>query len=244
MHICSLPFPEVKEEAATNEDELSEWLHSKVDPFARADKPPKYHPNIYFQEFYYEFDKGKDTSVSTVVEERLQRQGMDMQSSTSMMSLENEMKDKKGDPQVKFNAMISKIMGMVKKLQTTINNTESALPGLKRTIPTLSFKQIRDGLSQSRDYKEDCLYRVEDWKAEGWQPQQGDETMDAMTQMHKNLMEHSQALVEALKTHQQPVIKEAPSEDGDVDSGARLFMKTMNAKQKMLPLSLQLSLAF
>ena len=205
-------------------EELKAWFLEKVAPYARQDKPPKKHTNFYFEEHYFEFEKGKDTSVDTKVAESMQREGADMQAGTSMLALEdNKNKDKK-DPELKQKAMISKVANMVKRLGTCISQTESSLPAIKRQASPQSFKQLRDGLSQARDFKEECLYYLDDVKAQGWVPESSEQIMDYLTDMLKDIQDHVQALGEATK-QQGPIVKKDTEADDVADPDARLPIK-------------------
>ena len=190
-------------------------------PFVNPAYPPKVHPeNFRLSEYYYERDKGKETSRKTTLSERVERKGCDAGSASSMLSLDDGQKPGKVvDVGQKHRQALSRAQHHMKRLASTISSTEQQLPSLKRRIGEKAFAVLRKGVTQAREYKERCLDEMEDYKAVP-DEQHAQDIITSLTEMNKGLQEHVGALVEAVKAMETSIIKQPPGEDRDSNAAS------------------------
>ena len=215
----SLSLPQVKETDFLSDAEQEKWMLDKVSPFISAEQPARVNKDNYkLSEYYFEHSKGKDTCFSTVVEESLSRTATDLAAGTSILQVEGSEGScqRRVDPEIKHKQMIGKVQAMARKLGTSIGSTESALPSLKRKLDATNYTCLKRGLQQSRDYKEQCLDKLEDLKVIGEEQMQ--DAGELMLVMNKELKEHAEALQDALKAHEVAHIKKPPEEASVADA--------------------------
>ena len=160
--------------------------------------------------------------MRSTIEESLKRASTDLQSSAALLNGEPDTKAKKGDPEQKHKTMVNKVAAIMKKLGAAILTTEGALPRLRRRIPPTMYDKLKKGLVQARDFKEESMDKFEDLKKID-DANMIDEMILGLGELHKELLEFTDALQEALKANS-PIIKEAPAEEGG-DPDARLPVK-------------------
>ena len=155
----------MKESYFSTEDQQWKWFKAKVEPFESAEHPARRHgDNWMLSEYYFEHKKGKETAVTSTIEESLKRASTDLQSSAALLNVEPDTKAKKGDPEQKHKTMVNKVSAIMKNLGAAILTTEGALPRLRRRIPPTMYNKLKKGLVQARDFKEESMDKVEDLK--------------------------------------------------------------------------------
>ena len=211
----------MKETDFANDAEQEKWMMGKVAPYARDDMPPivfEGGQNFKLDEYYFEHSKGKDVATITCVEEDLSRTASDMNAGAAILQLEAAGVGKKTiSPEEKHKQLLGKLQGLIKRLGATIGSTESSLPSLKRKLSSTTFGALKQGLHQSRDFKEQCLDRIEDMKVTPVDKLDGE--CETMIEMQREVKEHTEALMEVVKSHsQQAPIKRPHDEASDADA--------------------------
>ena len=181
-----------------SEQEMEAWCNGKWDACASPSHPPRLHlSNWLLHEKWYTFYKGKDEDKEACLEEKLERRGKDLASGVSALSLE-DMKPKGKSMQEKYKIASTKVVMLLNKFNRALAAAETSLPPMKRQLPMDAYAKRKSGVMACRSMKDSIMDELEDLKQCPDEPILLEEQMGRLEVMQKELVEHLDALQEAM----------------------------------------------
>ena len=209
-----------------NDQEASEWAEKKFLECRRDDKPDKPFPaNWKLSERWFSFDKGRDKSAETVLEESLARSSNDLSSSMSALG-DKDQNPKKRSPAGMRKTSLNKTTQLASRLARSLASCEASLPSKRRALAPSEYQLLRDGLCACRLARDQALDDIEDLRALPDSEDAQDDCLEKLNKVATTLQEHNSTLLEAFKKQAvESVIKKDQTDDKASSAGALGLMK-------------------
>ena len=201
------------------------WADTKFDMCRRDDKPDRVHPtNWRLSERWVTMDKGRDKAAETCLEETLNRDSTDVNSSMSALGLpEQQQGSKKKSAAELHKSSLTKATQMASRMAKCLMTCESSLPSMRRSVSGPAYLRLKEGLHACRVARDQGLDDIEDLKVLPDGPDEQEKVIAELNKVTKSLQEHNQALVEAFgakKKEECEIKKDQDETDHDAASSA------------------------
>ena len=212
-----------------DETQAMEWLESKILEIGDETYAPKFHENWKLNEYYVMRSKGTDGERKCKVSDNLQKNAADMAAGLSCLGIENAPKKGKISCAERHKTSVNKLIQACNKLGRTLAQCETSMPSLKRSLNESVFNGFKEGVSKSRQAKEDAMDSLEDLKMLPPEEAEQEAIITKIKDIMQNVVTHGDALLEALTLHQPPKPKQikkesqpsaAPADSQDVEPAA------------------------
>ena len=195
-----------------DESEAMDWIESKVLPFERADKPPKYHSNFKLMEWWFVYSSLTVKQRKAEVEENMTKSAGELGAGLSLIGIEeNGKQGQKKMPSApeKAKAAHDKIKKASNRLARLLSTSDSQLPSLKRRLSPDRFAKFKRGVAQCRDCRETVLDAIEDLKCVPDGEEAQGQYFEELCKMHQQLVEHADVLQESMASDAKKVKQES-----------------------------------
>ena len=183
------------------------WVEAKIMELGDDTYAPRHHENWKLTEYYVVRSKGTEGERKCRVAENLQKNASDMAGGLACLGIENEPKKAKTSCSERHRTSVNKLIQACNKLGRILSQCESSMPALKRSLTHGVYHGFKEGVTKSRQVKEDAMDKLEDMKMLPTEEADQEAIITKTKEIMQNVVTHGDALLEALRLHQPPPSK-------------------------------------